>query len=65
MRELTEQHEWLEIGARRWCLACGSFQVRSGDRWHDAIVGPYPGYNRTDPQHHREDISLPHQLPLV
>lgn len=45
---VTTEHEWIEIGARRWCLACGSFQLRTGERWHDAMVGPWPGYNKTD-----------------
>ena len=41
-------HEWIEVGARRWCLACGSYQVRRNGCWADAVVGPWPGYNRTD-----------------
>lgn len=47
-------HSWIEIGARRWCLACGSFQTRRGDRWFDCMIGPWPGYNRTDLAAHKE-----------
>jgi hypothetical protein len=42
------RHEWIEVGVRRWCPACGSYQVRKGKYWCDAMLGPWPGYNKTD-----------------
>ena len=46
-------HEWIEVGARRWCNDCGSFQTNRNGKWKDAMVGPYPSYNRTDLTMHR------------
>lgn len=40
-------HPWIEVDGRRWCLPCGSYQVRRAGKWADALVGPWPGYNRT------------------
>lgn len=54
-------HEWIEVGGRRWCLTCGSFQIRrkggwqGGFRncqWRDALIGSWPGYNATDESKH-------------
>ncbi len=28
---MNGDHEWLEIGRRRWCLGCDLFQVKSGE----------------------------------
>jgi hypothetical protein len=47
-------HEWIAVDGRRWCLACGSYQVRRDGVWRDALVGPWPGYNRTDLMQHGE-----------
>lgn len=47
-------HLWTEVGARRWCKDCGSFQVKRNGKWKDAMLGPYPSYNRTDMTMHRE-----------
>jgi hypothetical protein len=52
--KMTERHEWIEVGARRWCNECGSFQVLRGGKWRDAMVGPWPSYNRTDMSKHTE-----------
>jgi len=48
----TATHTWIEVAARRWCLACGSYQARSGGVWRDSLVGPWPGYSRTDTAAH-------------
>lgn len=47
-------HTWIEVGGRRWCLACGSFQVLRGGHWADdkAMIGPWPGYAPTQLEHH-------------
>ena len=49
-------HDWIEVAARRWCLACDSFQKRWNGRWRDdeSMLGPWPGYQRTDPAKHGE-----------
>lgn len=52
---MSLDHGWITVGARRWCLACGSYQTRQGGRWADAMLGPWPGYARTDPAAHRGD----------
>ena len=49
---LRVTHEWIAVGARRWCLACGSYQVRRNGAWRDDMVGPWPGYNPTDTAAH-------------
>jgi len=46
------KHGWLTVGARRWCLACGSYQVLRNGQWRDDMVGPWPGYNPTDTAAH-------------
>jgi len=52
---MTRQpHEWIEVGGRRWCIDCGSYQVRRGGKWRDDLVGPWPGYNRTDKAEHEQ-----------
>lgn len=45
-------HEWLEIGSRRWCLQCDSHQVLRDGVWRDVMLGPWPGYARTDMSAH-------------
>ncbi len=49
-------HEWIEVGDRRWCLSCGSFQVRWNGMWRDAMIGGWPSYNRTDLAMHNEPL---------
>ena len=46
------RHEWIEVGARRWCIACGSYQVKRNGVWRDEMVGNWPAYNRTDTAAH-------------
>lgn len=46
-------HEWIEVGDRRWCVECESFQTRQRGQWRDAMVGKYPAYNKTDLSLHR------------
>lgn len=48
-------HEWDTVGGRRWCKDCGSFQVLRSGVWLDAMVGPYPGYAKTDLSKHIPD----------
>jgi len=55
VNELT--HEWIEVGNRRWCLACGSYQVRRNGRWRDEMVGPWPGYQKTDLTKHEPEVT--------
>lgn len=37
-------HDWVEVGARRWCVTrycdggCGAFQQRRSDRWVPAVA---------------------------
>lgn len=47
-------HEWIEVGARRWCVSCGSYQAKTNGRWRDQMVGQWPGYNKTDLAAHGE-----------
>jgi hypothetical protein len=32
-------HEWIEVGNRRWCITCAAFQSRSkpGDSWRPMV----------------------------
>jgi hypothetical protein len=31
---MSHDHEWIEVGPRRWCLCCSIFQYRRpGDPW--------------------------------
>jgi hypothetical protein len=50
--EERKPHEWIEVGARRWCIACRSYQICRNGRWFDSMVGPWPAYARTDVSKH-------------
>jgi hypothetical protein len=47
--ELFSTHPWIEVGARRWCIHCGCYQIRRNGAWRDDpdLTGPYPKYNPT------------------
>lgn len=44
-------HDWIEVGGRRWCRNCNSYQVRLRGKWRDRedMLGPWPGYSPTAP----------------
>ena len=50
MPEMAE-HRYIEVGARRWCVGCNTYQVRRNGMWRDSeeMIGPWPGYARTMP----------------
>jgi hypothetical protein len=53
--EHVRWHEWTEVGDRRWCSDCGSFQIRTKSlKWRDTMIGPYPAYSKTDSTMHRD-----------
>lgn len=38
---MEHPHEWITVGARRWCLACDSFQVLRNGKWRDEYLNTY------------------------
>jgi hypothetical protein len=32
---MSNYHEWIEVGRRRWCLGCSAFQ------WKSSIASPW------------------------
>lgn len=45
------KHEYLTVGARRWCMGCNTYQVFRGGRWVDGQPDePWPGYEKTQPE---------------
>ncbi len=47
---MADMHEYITVGARRWCMGCNTFQRRRNGVWRDdpeMIVGGWPAYEAT------------------
>jgi hypothetical protein len=44
------EHDYITVGARRWCMGCNTFQRRRNGKWRDdeeMIGSAWPAYERT------------------
>jgi hypothetical protein len=50
MDRVVTDHEYITVGARRWCIGCNTFQRFRGGKWRDdeEMIGEaWPAYERT------------------
>ena len=48
---MSGMHEYITVGARRWCMGCNKFQRRYNDIWRDdeGLLGAaWPAYEKTE-----------------
>ena len=48
---MSGMHEYITIGARRWCLRCNTFQRRRNGVWLDdeeLLGAAWPAYEKTE-----------------
>ena len=42
------KHNYITVGARRWCMHCNTYQVLRAGKWVDGFPPePWPGYEAT------------------
>jgi hypothetical protein len=60
--DLALSHDYITVGARRWCMGCNTFQRRRNGVWRDdeEMIGPaWPAYEITQDECQARNVQKP------